>query len=347
MPPLGSAPVGVDRRARYQEFLTDPSKTAAIFPLAGAVAVLATLPSGNWSDRSLAMLTALCTVAVIASTMRFTIGRRFPPWTIHIDIALGTLLISVLAAVGAQNEVNFAVLYIWVAVYVALFFERLPAMLQFTGAGVAYAVVLAVGPRVEKPVVAWVSIFGTAFVACAVVFALVSMLRRRSYEDALTGLPNRQYWEDRVAEELERARRTRTPLSLAVIDLDNFKIVNDTKGHQAGDGALREFAAGWRAVIRGAGDFVARLGGDEFGLLAPNSDEIGIQRIADRLQEVSPDGLVFSIGMATWDGRESAADLFRRADQAMYEGKRLRHGARVPGPSPAIPQETIGHEAPA
>jgi len=77
-------------------------------------------------------------------------------------------------------------------------------------------------------------------------------------------------------------------------------------------------------AIRGSGDFLARLGGDDFGLLAPNSDSVGIGRLTRRLGEVLPSGVVVSIGVTTWDGTENGSDLWRCADRAMYETK-LRH----------------------
>jgi len=195
---------------------------------------------------------------------------------------------------------------------------------HIASAGAAYAIVLGVGANVEKPVVAWLSIFGTASVAAVVVAALVNVLRRTSREDPLTGLSNRRSWDERVDEELERARRTKTTLSLAMMDIDNFKAVNDREGHQAGDRLLCHFADGWRDTIRAGGDFVARLGGDEFGLLATGSNDADIQRVVARLREISPDGVSCSIGAVTWDGSETAADLFRRADEAMYQSKRDR-----------------------
>jgi diguanylate cyclase (GGDEF)-like protein len=134
---------------------------------------------------------------------------------------------------------------------------------------------------------------------------------------------------------MERARRYRTPLSVVSIDVNDFKTVNDTKGHQAGDRLLRRLAEGWRSRIRGSGDFLARLGGDEFGLLAPGADELGVERITARLAEVVPDGVSCSMGSATWDGAETAAGLFRRADDRMYREKKGRRGDSSPGPGVA------------
>lgn len=195
---------------------------------------------------------------------------------------------------------------------------------QFGAAGAAYAVVLAFGPAVPNPVAAWLDVFGVAAVAAAVVVGLMSLLRSAAREDPLTGLPNRRAWDERLEEEMVRSRRGGQALSVAMIDLDGFKAVNDRSGHEAGDRLLRELASAWRATIRGGGDFIARLGGDEFGLLAPGSNEISIRRLTRRLGEALPVGVAVSIGVATWDGAENASDLVRHADQAMYQAK-LRH----------------------
>ena len=190
--------------------------------------------------------------------------------------------------------------------------------------GLAYMVVLTVGPHVDKPIIAWFTTFGAAAVSATAVLGLVSVLNKASREDALTGLPNRRSWGERLNEELERARRNQMPFSIASIDVNNFKQVNDTRGHQAGDRLLRRLADGWRSKIRGSGDFLARLGGDEFGLLAPGANQLEIQNIVARLSEISPDDISCSIGVATWDGAETATDLFRRADDGMYQVKNQR-----------------------
>ena len=91
---------------------------------------------------------------------------------------------------------------------------------------------------------------------------------------------------------MERSKRTGAPLSVAVVDLDGFKEVNDREGHDVGDHVLQRFAATTRAVVRGGGD-VARLGGDGFGLLAPGSGEAGIGLLADRLAEATSEGVAY------------------------------------------------------
>jgi diguanylate cyclase (GGDEF)-like protein len=230
-------------------------------------------------------------------------------------------------SIQPSAHVDFAMLYTWIVVFAALYFRPLSAVLHLGVVGAAYAVVLSVGPSVDNPVTAWMATFGSSAVLCGVTISLVNVLCRTSREDVLTGLANRRAWDDRLDEELERARRSKTALSLALIDVDNFKAVNDRDGHPAGDRLLRDFANGWRDTIRGSGDFLARLGGDEFGLLAPSTNDMGIQRVAKRLHETTPGGVSCSIGVATWDRTETAADLFRRVDEAMYRAKRKRRVA--------------------
>jgi diguanylate cyclase (GGDEF)-like protein len=218
--------------------------------------------------------------ALVGATTWWALRDTSTAWGLQISLVISTGIVSVAAAIGPNVHINFAVLYIWAAVYAALYFRPVAVVLQIGLAGSAYIVVLITAHLSLRSLLdAWTSIFGTAIVLSAVVFALVSLLRRSSREDPLTRLANRRAWEERIDEELERSRRNKTPLSLAVIDIDNFKAVNDRDGHQAGDRVLRSFADGWVGTVRGSGDFVARLGGDEFGLLAPGSDEAGLQGI--------------------------------------------------------------------
>jgi diguanylate cyclase (GGDEF)-like protein len=316
--------VRVNLNDRLEALLFEPFKVIGIFRMAAVGAILMSLPFSHYSHRSLAVLLIAAGVATIVTCVEFMIIDRLPVWSIHIDILVGVVFVSVLAAVGPSAHVNFAVLYIWIAFFAALNFRPIVASLHIAGVGVAYAVVLAVGSDVPNPATDWMAMFGTATMLSAVAYGLMRVLRRTSREDPLTRMANRRSWDERTDEELERARRNKTPLSIAVIDIDDFKAVNDREGHQAGDRLLRKFADEWGGTIRGSGDFMARLGGDEFGLLAPGSDDIGIRRVVERLDAISLNGVSCSIGVATWNGTETVADLFRRADEAMYQIKRER-----------------------
>jgi len=148
--------------------------------------------------------------------------------------------------------------------------------------------------------------------------------------DALTGLPNASALRERAELEVERARRWRRPLSIAFVDLDDFKAVNDTLGHATGDEVLRAAAAALQSALRST-DLAARVGGDEFVLLLPETDEAGARTVLegarDRVEEAMRKGrwaVGASIGSATSDSPRDAADLLREADARMYAVKKAR-----------------------
>ena len=155
-------------------------------------------------------------------------------------------------------------------------------------------------------------------------------LTHRALHDALTGLPNRELFFDRVEQALARARRRTVPLAVLFVDLDGFKQVNDVHGHEAGDAVLVEAGDRLRALVRTA-DTVARYGGDEFTVLAEDVGDVEAaqhlgERIADELSRPYPGGLAVgaSVGIAfTANPAATTPDgLIRRADHAMYRSKR-------------------------
>jgi diguanylate cyclase (GGDEF)-like protein len=138
--------------------------------------------------------------------------------------------------------------------------------------------------------------------------------------DVLTGLANRRSWEEELPRALRRAERLGHALSLALIDLDHFKAFNDRHGHPAGDKALRENGARWRAQTRDI-DFLARIGGEEFGLLLPGCNSAAAREILERLRTDMPVGLTASAGLVTWARPMKAEELVAEADRALYQAK--------------------------
>jgi diguanylate cyclase (GGDEF)-like protein/PAS domain S-box-containing protein len=155
--------------------------------------------------------------------------------------------------------------------------------------------------------------------------------------DPLTGLSNRRVFEERAPVEFAVARRKMRPLSILVMDIDNFKRRNDLQGHAAGDEALRMFSDVLRACTR-SGDLAARIGGEEFAYLLPETDSAGAHALGGRIQAAlreaqlrdlyplthnNPMELTVSIGVATIDRTTPTWErLLCRADDAMYEAKR-------------------------
>jgi diguanylate cyclase (GGDEF)-like protein len=166
--------------------------------------------------------------------------------------------------------------------------------------------------------------------AAAAVLALQEA-RQAARVDSLTGALNHGAMLSRLEEEIDRARRYRTGLAALIIDLDDFKAINDRWGHATGDSVLRQVAALLRTEFR-AHDQVARYGGDEFVVLLPHAAgpraEIAARRALRRLRDihvVTDDGrqpLSASLGLAEWAEPETPHELLAKADQALLAGKR-------------------------
>ncbi|HEV8489239.1 MAG TPA: GAF domain-containing protein [Candidatus Limnocylindrales bacterium] len=173
--------------------------------------------------------------------------------------------------------------------------------------------------------------------------------RKLADRDPLTGFYNHRYLHERLGEEVVRARRSRKPLSVLMLDVDDFKLVNDTFGHLFGDRVLAWIAERIRLTLRGP-DVPARYGGDEFAIILPDTDKPSARRAAERIVETfqrqpfesearGPVPVAVSIGLATHptDGR-TAPDLIAAADRGLYgvkrSGRRQRAGDRVTDKAP-------------
>jgi diguanylate cyclase (GGDEF)-like protein len=180
-------------------------------------------------------------------------------------------------------------------------------------------------------------------------------LQELSLQDELTGIANRRHLQRVLEEEWSRARRHRLPIAFILLDLDHFKLLNDTRGHQEGDICLRQVAGRLAAGVRLAGDLVARYGGEEFAVLLPDTDSAGAQNLAEELRrsleqlalphDAAPEGRVTaSFGTAAMVPApgQSAEELIETADLALYRAKaegrnRVCTGGIESRPAPPAP----------
>jgi diguanylate cyclase (GGDEF)-like protein len=163
--------------------------------------------------------------------------------------------------------------------------------------------------------------------------SLNAELEQMALTDYLTNLYNRRYFMQRGVEEFKRANRNSQPLALLMLDIDEFKKVNDTYGHEAGDLALQQVAAALKSSLREI-DILGRLGGEEFAVLLPNTSLEGAALLAERMRQtiantsfktpgdVLISTITISIGVAAFtDEMSGTDDLLRNADAAMYRAK--------------------------
>lgn len=156
-------------------------------------------------------------------------------------------------------------------------------------------------------------------------------LEHAAVTDGLTGMHNRRYFDDALREYLTAFKRIGKPIGMIVLDLDHFKQVNDTHGHDVGDEVLRQVAGCLQEFTR-YHDVVARLGGEEFAILSPNIGQRQLFDLAERIRRAVSQlaittgnvtvRVTLSAGVAIWDGKETGESLYRRADTQLYDAKR-------------------------
>lgn len=294
---------------------------AAMYAAGATLGVAAcVLPHGHGVDTRSVLLLDLCLGYPAAAALYF-LADRIPRWFIHVLLVNGVVMTSLgvhFAGAGSPKGAS-PIFYVWVAVYAAYYFPWPVTTLYIALSGATYAAILVLEPDPAAPGL-WVGWVGTTAVTAAVVGSLATRMRKLSATDPLTGLPNRRAWEDALARELPRAGRRGSQLCVAIIDLDQFKALNDVSGHQAGDRLLKEASAGWTERLRDS-DVLARYGGDEFGLILPECGLAQACEIVDRLRRSGPTDSTCSAGIAWWQPGESPAALVSRADAALYKAK--------------------------
>ena len=154
-------------------------------------------------------------------------------------------------------------------------------------------------------------------------------------------MPNRRAFDEELPRAIARAERSGEPLALAYMDLNGFKALNDRDGHAAGDRVLKEVAASWQAQLRQS-DVLARVGGDEFAVVLPDCGTSDVDVVAGRLRDAVTHAAGCGLGLVVWDGRESAGELVRRADEALYADKARGARARLSDPVRLAALEATG-----
>jgi diguanylate cyclase (GGDEF)-like protein len=266
------------------------------------------------------------------------------------------LLVALLGLLDYLNGPDFSLLIFYVVpVFVASWYAgRRPGLLVCAASGLTWlAVAYATSGHFSSPFVAyWNAGVRIGFVVLLAHFvaafrASLTHEREMARTDYLTGAFNGRSFGETAAAEIARARRHARPFSVAYIDVDDFKAVNDRQGHSAGDRLLKAVADALRRNVRGV-DTVARIGGDEFAVLMPETDaraaQVVMRRVRRRLLEETRRAgwpVTASVGVVTFAvAPDSVDDVLRAADEAMYSAKRggknaLRHTNAAPAARPA------------
>jgi diguanylate cyclase (GGDEF)-like protein len=301
------------------------------FALASALPFALLVLPGPAFDPTLTVGCAVLTLIVLAFAATVPWDRRPDWWTLV--PGLGYLaVVALLREAGGGNASGIGPMVMLPVIWIALFGSRRTlAVAVFAVAFVYWGPLLIDGAGERYPDSGWR--IGALFTClCAILGVTMQGLRDQvrlqaerltslALADDLTDLANRRAWDGAVETALIAADRRDEPVCVALLDVDHFKAVNDLHGHAAGDAVLVALARAWQPAVR-RGDLLARLGGDEFALLLPASDLDEAREVVERLAATTPDRPC-SIGLARWDGEESAARLLARADGLLYEAKAL------------------------
>jgi diguanylate cyclase (GGDEF)-like protein len=326
----------------------DPELRAVLPSIpAGVLTTLLVLAAGvpyllsTWAEPNRAAILVLVALAVVG-TLPFLLlpmdrllaspGRRsafFLSWT-----AIDVTMIAAAAILDGGVSSPFTVLLFLTQAFAAVFYPPRLVILAAAMNLVALTAIASIGGDVELTATLFegAALVGTSLL-CAWAAINAAAQRRElahvSRTDPLTGCLNRLGLEERLEQEVARAERSDGSFALVVVDLDDFKRVNDEGGHAAGDELLREIVASMAGVVRGM-DAVGRLGGDEFALVFPDAKSAGLPVLLGRVERSVAGHAPCSLGGACYPAdAESADQIIACADREMYANKRR---PQAPGP---------------
>jgi GGDEF domain-containing protein len=294
---------------------------ALAFAGAASTALALAFPISDHAPSRLQLTAMVAGACAAVALLRFR--TRVRPWMLQAFIALRSVALGLMIANAATRSgaTAIALLYIWSAIYAAVFFSRRATHAHVAFMIATYGVATLLGRASVGPTV-WLVMGATVWVAAWVLSDLSGRLRAQAHSDALTGLLNRAGLAQAAEREREGARRRGTETAVAVLDLDDFKLVNDHGGHAAGDRLLIDLAAAWRTALR-HGDLLARHGGDEFVLVLPDTSEAVARDVLERLADCHPGR--WTAGLVTWQADEGLDAAIARADEILYAAKAQAH----------------------
>ncbi len=357
LPAMSADELAAFRKAQgdVRDPLVVPTVVAAVLMIAGFVGWDQMRDPGHLGLTASVRLVGSALVLLLLAVVRHAPGLSFRAQALVMYCAIYALQAAIGWALGSDSPLQMPGLLVVMFFGVIGLPRASDSLVNVVLAALSVPLVLPAQPHaadVVYEVAHFATVVALVWAACALLerlsaqsFAYRGRLQLEASTDTLTGLHNRREFESGMVREMERARRMQVPLSLAIIDIDFFKRINDQHGHDVGDVVLRQVAQTLLAHIRKS-DLLARIGGEEFALVMLGTQPPGAWVVLDRLrlavealrmpagaQEI---GCTISIGIT--DRVDSDVDwpmLYKRADQALYAAKESGRNRVVEAPAPA------------
>ncbi|NEK87632.1 GGDEF domain-containing protein [Blastococcus saxobsidens] len=289
---------------------------ATFYAFGGTAGLFVSSSAEPGTPRSVLFLLSLTALASGAIVGRW--GARWPRNAFHLAVgsATGLIVTAVLVAPDPLTSLAAAILIAFVVVDAHFFFSGPQALAHLAAAATGVTGALLLSDGIPLGVVVGLDL---VLIGIGIVIHRLVVLASTASLDPLTGLSNRRGFDQALDELMSEAARSRVPLSAVLVDVDHFKSVNDTHGHEAGDRVLRRVADVWRRELPAEATF-ARHGGDEFSLLLPGMPGGDALALVRRIYALHPD-ISLSCGVAQYRPGDSASQLMRSADRALYDAK--------------------------
>jgi diguanylate cyclase (GGDEF)-like protein len=353
-----TSPADGDGRFSALSFLGDPDTALAfLFAVAGTLTMLY-MAMPHWDFVHPQLILAVAGAAVVLSPLIWLSRRHLRAWSRHLLLGTGGVAASLVVLGGGSDPTSLsaAYFYFWVVLYAATYFGSVAAAGHLAGVGVLYAAALAMHPRPEllsQWMIAMSALAGTALIVgtfASKVRQGADSLTFQAFHDSLTGLANRALFLKRVGCALRRTEGREEQVAVLLLDIDDFKMVNDSLGHTTGDQLLIALARSLDSLTRD-GDTLARLGGDEFAVLLdsgpmPQTAEHTAARIAKMLGTPFQVGdtevtVGVSIGISVAQRSQGTSEgMLRESDLAMYLAKQNGKG-RFETVRPGMEEEAL------
>jgi diguanylate cyclase (GGDEF)-like protein len=268
------------------------------------------------------LLAATGVKALLIALLIYLLGARIPMWGIHVVLSTSLISLAVLVAhaLTLAGAVHAAFVYLCIVLYAAHFIGHRSALFYAVSGSASYGIGLSTS-QLRGALSSWLLVTVLLLTLALVISNLVGRLERQASVDPLTGALNRTGLFDAAANIVRIAARSAMPVSVVMLDLDEFKAINDGFGHAEGDRVLKAVADSWRALLRPT-DRLARIGGDEFVVLLPGLTAAEARLVAERL--VAGVDVSCSAGVGERRRDDDVDQLLARADADMYEIKSRR-----------------------